>query len=298
MPASAQVPLTGRLAVAEPHSRGRGTHHPRGESRIDREGRPALAQPDSSPRRPRGSTWGMGVRRTVGSHAPAGAGIAPEPVHRHRVRCTRGPVHGARWCAGAGGGAAWRPDALGLAVLATGPFVANTLALFAGRLGARSPRSLATVRALGGLALVLMLPLAGPVALAGLVLLFWITVALAAPYQMRLWGVMYPPGARGRLIGVVGTGRSAAARHRAARGGCAGGPDRRPRGRREWRARHRGTLRDHGPAVRRGGGGDGWHRAGRPDLGRGRGHPRVRGPRPGDAAAGGGPSVEPPILGA
>jgi len=125
-------------------------------------------------------------------------------------------------------------DALGLAVLATGPFVANTLALFAGRLGARSPRSLAAVRALGGLALVLMLPLAGPVALAGLVLLFWITVALAAPYQMRLWGVIYPAGSRGRLIGLVGTGRSAAA----AIGslvGRAGGPDRRPGGRRSGR---------------------------------------------------------------
>lgn len=102
-------------------------------------------------------------------------------------------------------------DALGLAVLATGPFVANVLALFAGRLGARSPRSLAAVRVLGGLALVLMLPLAGPVALAGLVLFFWITVALAAPYQMRLWGAIYPTGSRGRLIGIVGTGRSAAA---------------------------------------------------------------------------------------
>jgi len=102
-------------------------------------------------------------------------------------------------------------DALGLAVLATGPFVANVLALFAGRLGARSPRSLAAVRTLSGLALVLMLPFAGPVALAGLVLLFWITVALAAPYQMRLWGVIYPTSARGRFIGLVGTGRSAAA---------------------------------------------------------------------------------------
>jgi MFS family permease len=110
-------------------------------------------------------------------------------------------------------------DALGLAVLATGPFVANVLALFAGRLGARSPRGLAAVRALGGAALVLMLPLHGPVALAGLVLLFWITVALAAPYQMRLWGVIYPPGVRGRLIGIVGTGRSAAA----AVGALAGG---------------------------------------------------------------------------
>jgi MFS family permease len=110
-------------------------------------------------------------------------------------------------------------DAMGLAVLATGPFVANVLALFAGRLGARSPRSLALVRAVGGLALVLMLPFAGAVALAGLVLLFWITVALSAPYQMRLWSVIYPTSVRGRLIGIVGTGRSAAA----AIGSLAGG---------------------------------------------------------------------------
>ncbi|MFN8622308.1 MAG: MFS transporter [Chloroflexota bacterium] len=110
-------------------------------------------------------------------------------------------------------------DAMGLAVLATGPFVANVLALFAGRLGARSPRSLALVRAIGGLALVLMLPLAGAVALAGLVLLFWITVALSAPYQMRLWSAIYPTSVRGRLIGLVGTGRSAAA----AIGSLAGG---------------------------------------------------------------------------
>src|SRR4051794_36365112 len=102
-------------------------------------------------------------------------------------------------------------DAMGLAVLATGPFVANVLALFAGRLGARSPRSLAVVRAVGGLALVLMLPFAGALALAGLVLLFWSTVALAAPYQMRLWNAIYPTNVRGRLIGLVGAGRSAAA---------------------------------------------------------------------------------------
>lgn len=100
-------------------------------------------------------------------------------------------------------------DAIGLAVMATAPFLANVLALFAGRIGVRSPATLVAVRTVGGIALVLMVLAPGNGAIIALVIAFWLSVALAVPYQVRLWGQIYPPAAQGRLVGVVGTARAA-----------------------------------------------------------------------------------------
>ena len=220
--------------MAEPRSRGRGTHHPRGDSRTVREGRPALAQPDSSPRRPHGCTWGTGVRRTVGSHTPARAGSAPEPVHRHRVGCGRGPVHGARGRAGAGR----RPSRR------------------ARRAGARGPRHrpvrgqrAGTVRGAPGC------PIAAQPGVRAR--LRWAGVGAHAAVRRARGarrvgapvldhgraGCAIPdapvgrdlPGRRTRPAHRAGRDRPVGSRrHRVARGRCAGGPDRRPGGRGAW----------------------------------------------------------------
>lgn len=102
-------------------------------------------------------------------------------------------------------------DALGLALFATAGFLANILTLFAGRVGIRSPRGLVGFRIGGGICLILMLVFPAPSTLVLLCLGFWLSIALASPYQVRLWGQIYPAGIRGRLVGVVGTGRAASA---------------------------------------------------------------------------------------
>jgi MFS family permease len=100
-------------------------------------------------------------------------------------------------------------DPLGLAMLAAAPFAANLLGVFAGRFGPRSPRQLALFRS-SGAALLLVIVLAPvPVVLAAVAVGFWISVAFSIPFQHRLWGAMYPSRERGRLIGIVATGRAA-----------------------------------------------------------------------------------------
>jgi MFS family permease len=40
--------------------------------------------------------------------------------------------------------------------------------------------------------------------------LFWLSVSFGGPFQLRLWGSMYPSRLRGRVVGVIGMGRAAA----------------------------------------------------------------------------------------
>jgi MFS family permease len=108
---------------------------------------------------------------------------------------------------------------IGLAALAAAPFLANFLSVFTGRFGPRTPRQLAVTRMIGAgllitLAFVPIPWLKIPVAIA-----FWVSVAFGLPYQLRLWGTMYPGRVRGRIIGLIGTGRAAAAGVAALAGG-------------------------------------------------------------------------------
>jgi MFS family permease len=108
---------------------------------------------------------------------------------------------------------------IGLAALAAAPFLANFLSVFTGRFGPRTPQQLAVTRMIGAallitLAFVPIPSLKIPVAIA-----FWISVAFGLPYQLRLWGTMYPGPIRGRIIGLIGTGRAAAAGIAALTGG-------------------------------------------------------------------------------
>jgi MFS family permease len=110
-------------------------------------------------------------------------------------------------------------DPLGLAVLAAAPFLANLLGVFAGRLGPRTPRHLGVLRSGGAVLLVAVVLAPIPAVLSGVAIGFWLTMSFGSPIQHRLWGIMYPPRERGRLIGVVSTGRTAAAGAAALLGG-------------------------------------------------------------------------------
>jgi MFS family permease len=102
-------------------------------------------------------------------------------------------------------------DPIGLAFLASAPFVANLLGLFAGRLGPRTTRQLAATRAAGAALLLVLVFAPAPIVLTAVAIGFWLSISFATPLQQRIWGAMYPVRERGRLIGKVATGRAAAA---------------------------------------------------------------------------------------
>lgn len=99
---------------------------------------------------------------------------------------------------------------IGLSALAAAPFVANLLGAFAGRLGARSTRELALIRAIGAVALVLLVFSPSPLVVVAVAVVFWLSVSFGGPFHLRLWGAMYPARLRGRVVGFLGMGRAAA----------------------------------------------------------------------------------------
>jgi MFS family permease len=102
-------------------------------------------------------------------------------------------------------------DPVGIAFLSAAPFVANLLGVFACQWGPSTQRGLAGFRAAGALLLVVMFLLPIPAVLAALATGYWLALSFSNPVQQRLWGAMYPPSERGRLVGTVQTGKSAAA---------------------------------------------------------------------------------------
>jgi MFS family permease len=102
-------------------------------------------------------------------------------------------------------------DAVGLAMLTAAPFAAMVLSVLAGRLGPRTPRALAVLRGAGSLMLIALLLDSGAPAMALVALVFWASITFGQPFHMRLWSQIYPEHRRGRMVGMVGTGRAAAA---------------------------------------------------------------------------------------
>ncbi len=100
---------------------------------------------------------------------------------------------------------------LGLAVLAATPFLTNLLSVFAGRVGPRTTRQFALLRAVGAGSLAVLLVLSPAVVIIAVALVFWVSVSFSSPFQLRLWGATYPARMRGRVVGFLGTGRAAAA---------------------------------------------------------------------------------------
>lgn len=101
-------------------------------------------------------------------------------------------------------------EPLGLAALSAAPFLTNLLSVFAGRFGPRSTRQFALLRAAGAGALAALVILPGNAVIVAIAFVFWISVSFTSPFQLRLWGVTYPGRIRGRVVGLVGTGRAAA----------------------------------------------------------------------------------------
>ncbi len=119
-------------------------------------------------------------------------------------------------------------EPIGLAILAATPFLTNLLSVFAGRVGPRSTRQFALLRVIGsGSLLVLLFVSPAPVIIVA-ALAFWISISFGSPFQLRLWGAIYPARMRGRIVGFLGTGRAAAAAAAALIGGLladrVGGP--------------------------------------------------------------------------
>jgi len=102
-------------------------------------------------------------------------------------------------------------DPIGLAALGAAPFLANLLSGFAGRIGPQSHRQTGLIRASGAALLLVLLVTSAPAVLILAALGFWLSLSISAPFQLRLWGAMYPSRLRGRVVGAVGTSRAAAA---------------------------------------------------------------------------------------
>ena len=101
-------------------------------------------------------------------------------------------------------------DPIGLAALAAAPFIANLLGAFAGRVGPRSARQMAAIRVVGAASLLPLFVLPTPPVMVAAGIVFWVSLSLSSPFQLRLWGAMYPARLRGRIVGSLGMGRSAA----------------------------------------------------------------------------------------
>jgi MFS family permease len=112
-------------------------------------------------------------------------------------------------------------DPIGLAALTATPFLANLLSAWAGRFGPRTPVQLALIRAGGAAALLFLLVLPLPPAMLVIVLVYMLALSFTNPFQMRLWGALYPNRLIGRVLGLLGMSRAAAAAVAALVGGVA-----------------------------------------------------------------------------
>lgn len=110
-------------------------------------------------------------------------------------------------------------EPIGLAALAAAPYVANLLGAFAGRVGPRNPGHLALIRGAGAASLLLLAVLASAPILILVSFVYWLSLSITGPFQLRQWGAMYPARARGRVVGFLGSGRSAASAIAALAGG-------------------------------------------------------------------------------
>ena len=110
-------------------------------------------------------------------------------------------------------------EPIGLAALAAAPFVANLLGVFAGRVGPRTPSHLALIRGAGAASLLVLALVGSAPILIAVSFVYWLSLSLTGPFQLRQWGAMYPARARGRIVGFLGSGRAAASAVAALAGG-------------------------------------------------------------------------------
>ena len=108
---------------------------------------------------------------------------------------------------------------IGLSALAAAPFVANLLGAFAGRFGPRNTAQLTLLRGAGSASLLLLFLVPSAPVMVAVAIVFWLSLSFGGPFQLRLWGAMYPARLRGRVVGVIGMGRAAAGAMAAFAGG-------------------------------------------------------------------------------
>ena len=101
-------------------------------------------------------------------------------------------------------------DPIGLAALTALPFVANLLSAYAGRVGPRTAVQMAAVRVAGAGALLLLVAWPLPPGMLVVVLVFMLSMSFSNPFQLRLWGALYPSRLLGRVLGLLGMSRAAA----------------------------------------------------------------------------------------
>src|SRR5262245_14276693 len=184
-----------RLVLAEPPRGGRGTHIPWGESRTRRR------DPSPSPTahlagRTGALSRGFVVRPSF--HPPAiqrdlGRNLALDLVAALGVGVTAALISTLLPTIARRSGL----EPIGLAALAAAPFVANLLSAFAGRVGPRSPRMLAVGRGAGAAALLILAVAASAPVLIIVSFAYWLSLSMTSPFQLRIWGSMYPARVRG-----------------------------------------------------------------------------------------------------
>jgi hypothetical protein len=108
---------------------------------------------------------------------------------------------------------------LGLSALAAAPFVANLLSAFAGRWGPRSAGQLAAIRGAGAASLLMLAVMPRAATMIAVVLIYCLSLSFSNPFQLRLWGALYPASVVGRVIGFLGMGRAASGALAALAGG-------------------------------------------------------------------------------
>jgi hypothetical protein len=101
-------------------------------------------------------------------------------------------------------------DPIGLAALTALPFLANLLSAYAGQIGPRTTLQLALMRVGGAAALLLLVVAPLPPGMLLVVLVFMVSLSFSTPFQLRLWGALYPSRVLGRVLGVLGMSRAAA----------------------------------------------------------------------------------------
>jgi MFS family permease len=110
-------------------------------------------------------------------------------------------------------------EPIGLAALGAAPFIANLLSAFAGRFGPRSARQMALMRGVGAASLVLVLLVPTPPVMIAVAVVYWLSLSFSTPYQIRMWGLVYPARLRGRIVGILGMARAATGAGAALAGG-------------------------------------------------------------------------------
>ena len=110
-------------------------------------------------------------------------------------------------------------EPIGLAVLASAPFLANFLGVFAGRWGPATIPQFALLRGFGAGVLIALPLTTHPSVVILIAMIFWLSMSFSSPFQLRLWGASYPARMRGRVVGFLGMGRAAAAAVAALAGG-------------------------------------------------------------------------------